>query len=444
MKHVIHVEFNSIHIQDVLSTGLAFWSLCLLFSCLNAFSQQNSAIGKSNNTRFLSIINGITSDAIANNPGLKAAAYSVTADRERVGTIGYDAPQAAVELFQAPISSFPNPFKDQMEVDYSLQQMIPFPGKLKSMSDAENVRVKMSEADQLGARQNLIYSVRTAFYELYLIDRKLDVNSSNQLLMKSLVDIARKQYELGLGSQTDILRAQTEQSRLLSDSINLVQNRQTMVAMLNSYRNAGAEQSIPPIPEISPATYSVLTFDSLLSLAHENRPDLRSMHSNVEMQSAERNVEEKEFLPDFMIRGTYKQMINQPDDWAIMVGATLPFAPWTINRNKSTVRRLEAMHKRAESEYQTMENMIASQVKDAQSRVISSQAQIDLIQNTTIPQARQAMQAALAGYQTGKQDFIMLLDTQRMLRMAELDYQMAVMNLLTNYSYLEKVTGNLK
>jgi outer membrane protein TolC len=83
-------------------------------------------------------------------------------------------------------------------------------------------------------------------------------------------------------------------------------------------------------------------------------------------------------------------------------------------------------------------------VKDAQARVISSQAQIDLIQNTTIPQARQAMQAALAGYQTGKQDFIMLLDTQRMLRMAELDYQMEVMNLLTNHTYLEKVTGTLK
>jgi outer membrane protein TolC len=444
MKNVIHGDLNFTHIQYMFSSGPVFCGLCLIFSCLNAFSQQYPVFDNENRTRFYAMIGEITSDAIANNPGLKAATYTVTADRERVGTIGYDAPQAAVEFFQAPIRSFPNPFKDQMEVDYSLQQMIPFPGKLKSMSDAEKVRVKMSEADQLQTRQNLIYSVHTTFYELYLIDRKLDVNSGNQLLLKSLVDIARKQYELGMGSQTDILRAQTEQSRLLSDSINLVQNRQTMVAMLNSYRNAGAEQSIPSIPEISPVAFKVLTFDSLLSLAHENRPDLRSMRSNVEMQSAEKKVAEKEYLPDFMIRGTYKQMIDKPDDWAIMVGASLPFVPWTINKNKSGVGSLEAMHKRTEAEYQTMENMVVSQVKDAQARVVSSQAQIDLIQNTTIPQARQAMQAALAGYQTGKQDFIMLLDTQRMLRMAELDYQMAVMNLLTNHTYLEKVTGTLK
>jgi outer membrane protein TolC len=444
MKNVIRDKLNFTHLQYMFSSGLFFWSLWLIFSYTNVFSQQDSIIDVGSSTRFHVMIDEITSDAIAGNPGLKAAAFTVTVDRERAGTIGYDAPQAAVEFFQAPIRSFPNPFKDQMEIDYSLQQMIPFPGKLKSMSDAEKVRVKMSEADQLQVRQNLIYSVHTTFYELYLIDRKLAVNSSNQLLLKSLVDIARKQYELGMESQTDILKAQTEQSRLLSDSINLVQSRQTMVAMLNSYRNAGAEQSIPSIPEISPAAFDVLTFDSLLSLAHENRPDLRSMHSNVEMQSAERKAAEKEFLPDFMIRGTYKQMIDKPDDWAIMVGASIPVAPWTIDRNKSSIRQLEAMHKRAEAEYQTMENMIASQVKDAQARVISSQAQIDLIQNTTIPQARQAMQAALAGYQTGKQDFIMLLDTQRMLRMAELDYQMAVMNLLTNHTYLEKVTGTLK
>ena len=45
-----------------------------------------------------------------------------------------DPPQVAFEFYQSPISAFPNPFKDQMEYDYSIQQMFPFPGKLGAMA----------------------------------------------------------------------------------------------------------------------------------------------------------------------------------------------------------------------------------------------------------------------------------------------------------------------
>ena len=88
-----------------------------------------------------------------------------------------------------------------------------------------------------------------------------------------------------------------------------------------------------------------------------------------------------------------------------------------------------------------MRNMIASQVKDALARVASSQAQVDLIKNTIIPQARQTMQSALSGYQSGKGDFLMLIDTQKMLLMAQQDYHMAVMSLITNQANLERAIG---
>lgn len=423
---------------------IILWGIATLLTISGVIAQSGSENTRNDYSSLESLLDTITAQAIANNPSLKASEYRTTASRANIGTIRYEAPQAAVEFYQAPIRSFPNPFKDQMEIDYSLQQMIPFPGKLKAMTNAEKSRAKMSEFDQQTTKQDLIRSVQYAFFELYLIDRQRDINSSSQALMRSFVDIARKQYELGMGRQTDILRAQTELSRLMNDSIVLSQSRQSTVAMINSLRSEPVELPIQTTSEISIGSMSIKPLDSLLIIADQNRPELQSMKSNIAMQQSEKTASKKEYLPDFMIRGMYKQMIDAPDDWSLMVGATLPVAPWSIGKYKAAVQRSESLISQAEADYKNMQNMVASQVKDAQAKFLSSQAQIDLIQNTTIPQAQQTMQSALAGYQTGKQEFLMLIDTQRMFLMAQQDYQMAVMSLLTNYTNLHRAIGNLR
>ncbi len=82
-------------------------------------------------------LNGLIDEAIKNNPSLKAAGNKIDAAKASVRYAkSLDPPQIAVEFYNSPIASFPNPFKDQMEYDYSIQQMFPFPGKLGSMARA--------------------------------------------------------------------------------------------------------------------------------------------------------------------------------------------------------------------------------------------------------------------------------------------------------------------
>jgi len=416
--------------------------LLMMFALCSAQSDTSNL--KNNYSIYKATLDSILNQAINQNPSLQASKLKAESDRASVGTIGISPPQAAVEFYQAPITSFPNPFKDQMEVDYSLQQEIPYPGKIGTMRLAEKNRVKMAETDAQTTKQELIRLVKVAFNELYLIDRQIDINSQNQNLMRSFEEIARKQYELGMGRQTDILRAQTELSRLMSDSIRLAQSRQSTVAMLNTYRNMFVETPIATIPEIAPVRIMLPSLDSLIFIANENRPELKSMQYNIAMQSAELASAKKEFYPDFMVRGTYKQMREQPDDWALMLGLNLPVAPWASGRYSAAVTRSNALVNQSQAEYKNMSNMIASQVKDALVKVTSSQAQVDLLKTTTIPQAQQTVQSAIAGYQTGKLDFLSLLDAQRMLLMAQLDYQMAIMNFITNQTDLERAIGILK
>jgi outer membrane protein TolC len=275
---------------------------------------------------------------------------------------------------------------------------------------------------------------------LYLVDRRKEILLEKRDLLKNFEEIARKQYEVGMGSQSDILRGQTEVSLVVKDSIELEQNRISAIAMLNALRNKPTGAAIPSLPEIRPPSIE-FTIDKIMPLAETNRPELVSMKLNTVMQQAMLNAAKKEFYPDFMVRGTYKQMTDLPDDWALMVGLSIPVAPWSLNKTSAGARSSEALVSQSTQDYNAMRNMVASQVRDAVAKVESNQAQIQIIRQTIIPQATQTLQSVIAAYQTGKQDFLMLLDAQRMLLMAKLDYHMAVMNLLASQAQLERAVG---
>jgi outer membrane protein TolC len=413
--------------------------LFLLISTQRAFPQQSDS--KSDDNRIFIAKLQTLIEAAKNNPKLKAAdAKAQASEASAQAQKSLDPPQVAVEFYQAPIASFPNPFKNQMEYDYSLQQMIPFPGKLNAMALSEHKRADMLWTDRQTEEQEIVRNVKSLYYNLYLKCRQLEINQETKALVREFVTIAIAQYEVGAGKQSDILRAQTEFSSFVNDSIVLNQEIKSMQGMINALCNRPVTIDIGFIPEIYP-TIKRYDLNALLLIAEKNRTELKSMVKGIEMQQAERLAAKKEYLPDFMVRGMYKQMMQTNDDWSLMIGATIPIAPWSAKKYSSAIARADADIVSAQTDRDNMKNMIASEVNDALLKVESAKDRLKLSKETVIPQAKQTLESALPAYRTGKQDFLALIDIQRMLVMAKLDYHMAVMTLLDSQSRLERAVG---
>jgi len=416
------------------------FSIVLIALLKGAYAQEKGYSPHADNQAFYAKLQTLI-DAAQSNPTLKSADAKVQASADFAkAQKSLDPPTVAVEFYQAPIASFPDPFKNQTEYDYSIQQMIPFPGKLGAMAKAENKRTDMLKADRKTEEQDLVRNVKSLYFDLYLKNRQIEINRETKTLVRGFVDIARKQYEVGVGKQSDILRAQTELLTLGNDSIVLVQERKSMEGVLNALCNKPVSSEIGFIPEIDPVL-PTFELDKLMALARKNRPELESMQTGIEMQQAERLAARKEYLPDFMVRGMYKQMMQGGDDWSLMLGATVPIAPWSHGKISSGIDRTGANIRMAQGERENMINVIASEVNDALLKVESAKERLMLSRESVIPQAEQTLESALAAYRTGKQEFLMLIDIQRMLVMAKLDYQMAVMTLLDSQSRLERAVG---
>ena len=398
----------------------------------------NSTNAQNNN----SLLDSLITEALQNNPQLKASRFKYLSDEKKIKQVtSWEAPQIGIEFFQIPTSSFPNPLKNNMEMDYYIQQMIPFPGKLNAMGLSAANNAKMREEQFSSLKNKIIRELKTAYYELYYVQKKIKINKDNQELLKQFIEIAKKQYEVGMGKQPDIIRAQTELSSLINDEINLYKEKRDVETMLNTILNRPPYQSFNEIEKIYEEVPEYI-YQQLLSVVLSIRPELKEMNYNIEMYKSELKASKLEFYPDIMARVMYKNMIDTKNDfWSAMVGVNIPLSLWSKDKYYGKVEENELNIKAAEEQYNSMKNMISYEVQNAIVKLGTNKNLYELNKNTIVPQAEQTLQSTLAAYKTGKTEFLMLIDAYRMLFMAKLDFYMSEMNLMQAIAQLEQAVG---
>ena len=132
-----------------------------------------------------------------------------------------------------------------------------------------------------------------------------------------------------MGKQPDILRAQTELSKLLNDGINLQKEQKIDEAMINTILNRPVDSTLGIVPEIE-VQAPPWSFNQLQQVALESRAELKAMDYNIGMNKSELSASKREYFPDLMARVMYKDMAYTGNDfWSLMIGINIPIAPWS-------------------------------------------------------------------------------------------------------------------
>jgi outer membrane protein TolC len=407
---------------------------------------------------FTSRLNELIAQSVANNPALSAAHHRIAqADAAVKASVGFESPRFEVAAMDAQVASFPNPFIDQMRMEYSAEQMLMFPAKIRAMRRA-NTRVKeMRTVEREVKEREIVYRVKLAFYDVYLVDRQLEINRLSAVLLDDIVASARIRYESGTGMMAELLRAQTERAAIDLKAESLLRKRTEMTVMINALRASPPGTPLGELPEINLPAFEV-PLDSLKARSIGNKPDLRAMRAEIAMKKADLAVAKLEWFPDFMIRGSYADIrpmpvtdpmsvefgtVSQanPDRWSLMLGITIPEVPWTSGRTRAKLRQEQEGINVAQEELADMLNMTGAQLAAMADAVQREFRRMRISSTAVLPQAELALESALAAYKTGSQDFTMLLDAQRMLLMAREEYHMIVMEYLSAQAGLEYAAG---
>ena len=383
---------------------------------------------------------------LLNHPALAAAHLSADAAHANgKHHAAWEAPEIGVEFYQAPVSSFPNPLKDQREIDYSVSQVIPFPGKLSAMSQSEHFRGAAEESRAGAVALDLRRQILSAYADLHMVEWRLRLLREDRAEVERLLRAARTGYEGGMGSQSDLLRVESEAAKLDADALQLESERFATLSALASL--AGGEVSIPFVDNLAPPAINPSP-DRLKALALQRRPDLEAIRYETGMAGADAKARDKDAYPDLMLRGAYKDMLlgdmldgTRRGYWSVIASVKVPIAPWSWGGVRSGVTEARTLQRKSEQDYAAMRLSVNAEVDRAVAMLTSAQERMELEQNRRIPLAEQSLRSSLAAYQGGRSDFNGVLMAFRELRMAREDYHMAVADHLKAWADLEYASG---
>lgn len=342
-----------------------------------------------------------------------------------------------------------------------ISQKLPVPGKLDRAGRITLEETRIAIADWEKTRLRVIADVKRAYFQIYVLDRTIEITRDNQDLLTGLIDVVRGQVAAGTRQQEDALRAQVELSSLESELIELRQKRKAAEAMLNALLN---RDPVTPVP--SPTAFEVrnteLVLQSLFEKAASANPELARLQRQIERDKQAVELAKLAYWPDFNVgfewmymeprdafrpppnpqtgqRPTVSRMSEDgSDNWAIMFGFNLPI--W-YDKIEAGIREARSQVSASMHAYVSEKNMVNFRIEDALTNVEAQQELAELFDSTIIPQARQAYEVSQAGYLAGRADFQYVIDNWRKWLVFTIQYHRAIGQLERSVADLEQAIG---
>ena len=176
------------------------------------------------------------------NPELLAARKRWEAAQAKVPlSKGLPAPRIGVEFEEIPRGTVK---LNQATIMYQLIQALPFPGKL---SLRHQVAVKEAQVAAMAFKQaewNITSQLKNSYYDLFLLERELEIQQEQLLWIPQAVAAAQTKYAAGMASQAEVLRLQGEQLSASNEIMVLTHRHQAMAAHINHLLNRPVHEPI--------------------------------------------------------------------------------------------------------------------------------------------------------------------------------------------------------
>ena len=383
-------------------------------------------------------------EALTSNPELTAHQEGLKVYGERPAQEGaLEDPRLTIGVMSLPVDTFDFNQEDMTTKQVELMQRLPFPGKLglkKEMATKEYLAASQGVEEK---KLEIIKKVKTLYFDFYFVNKALEVTEKNRELLGTLTKITETKYSVGEGIQQDVLKAQVELSKVSEESITLKQQKETIKAELNSLLNRLPQSPLPDPPEIE-ITPASLSLEKLQEIALTKSPRLKRLAQMIEKNKVAYSLAKKDYYPDFDVAVSYGQRNDSRlVDRADMVSATvsIPLPLWYKNKQDKKVEETHCSVNVAQAEHVAAKNEIFYRIKDLTAKEEKQKALLDLYRRGIIPQARQSLDSAIAGYRVNKVDFLTLLDNRMTLYNYEVFYHQTLADYEKNLAELEEVTG---
>lgn len=416
--------------------------LCLFGFCLVGSSASQIQMRQAGHLDSMVALRDLIIEAKQNNSQIKSAERQWHAIGRRVPQVSsMEDPMFSYSRWLSNVETRVGP---QQNV-FMLSQRFPFFGKLSLKGDMTNQDAAASEQKYMATVRDVVYKLKSAYYDLYWIDQSLLILLEYQRLLRNFQSVAERKYATGTGIQANILKAKVEISSIEERRLNFDRMRVGAAARLNAL--LAREQSTPVgfVGAIDSTLFEAGEAE-LIQKAIEERQELNSAEAMIQKSEYAISLSKRNYWPDLNFSLTYITIPsgrtlapdNGKDAWSINAGINLPI--W-LGRRNAAVDEAQAMLVSNREHYENLKNEVAAEIKDLLARLKTAERTINLYAEQLIPDAERTLRSVLASYQTGTLDFLSLLDSERLLLGFRLAYAKELANYHQQAAGLERAVG---
>ncbi len=352
-------------------------------------------------------LSALIQDALTRNPDVAAARERIQAERQRAPQAS-SLPDPMVSLgyqndgfTSLPLGTMPTTYFTLMAT-----QPLPYPGKRQAREQAAAAGVDVARARVDRLLRTLEADVARGYVGLLLARGQLRLLQAQEALWQRAEALARTRYEVGQGSQTDVLRAQLQRTRLRQTRAGLEAEAQGRRIELNRLAVRPLEAPLATAERLEDLPLPAVLPDAVTQALAES-PDLAITAASVAQVGKRISLAQIEAKPDFSVTAGLMPRGKLEPMWLLSVGGNLPIHSGT--RQDHAVA--EGKHLRAAEEQaaESVRQLVAWRTRD---RMVQLRAVLETcrLYKGLLAQSEATLKSSLTQYGVGRLPFAAVLD----------------------------------
>lgn len=299
-----------------------------------------------------------------------------------------------------------------------VQQEIVTGNKLGLSKAAALKEVDQAALRVVSERYALFTNVRQNYWEVVTLQKRAEILGQLVLLAEKSVENANKLLKAGEGSELEVVQLEVDLERYRAEFD--ATNRSLPAA----FRQLAASVGVDDLPdrkvngdlEVPLPDYDLHHLRAYVLSIH---PELRSAQIGVERAQLVLKRANVEPIPNVTIGAGYvRQNQNRSNDWVFEVGVPVPL--W--NRNQGNILAAKAQVGEAISEVSRVQNELVGGLATSFGAYAAAKQRAERYKSTILPKADQSYKLALKGQKGGQFDYLRVLQAQRAVAEAQLEY----------------------
>jgi cobalt-zinc-cadmium efflux system outer membrane protein len=319
-----------------------------------------------------------------------------------------------------------------------LGQTVPFPGKRPLRGQIAGKEAEATRQEYLATRLHVIAQLKQAYHELHHAVVAIGFIDRYQELLENILRASEARYAVGRAAQQDVLKAQTQLAVFETQRERYRLDRTNRQTEINALLDRPLDTPVAAPPDISAGDLP-FTLDDLLGRARRLAPELERDRTLVERSELAANLARKDVYPDYTVSGGYFNQGGMAPMWELRVDFSLPVHYW--QKQHAAIAEQEYAATEARHQYEASRVSLESRIRQAYAEAATAQRLTALYEKSVIPEAQLSLDSSLAGYETGKVDFVSVFSGFMNVVDFELMDHEAIMQFHVALARLEELAG---